>query len=256
MDVLAYNREAWNRQVEKGNRWTLPVSPEEIAAARAGRWSIVLTPTIPVPREWFPENMQGVKILCLASGGGQQGPILAATGADITILDNSPRQLERDRFVAEREDVHLTTVEGDMADLHMFADDSFDLIFHPVSNVFAPEVLPVWREAYRVLRRGGSLLAGFDNPVIYIFDLDKADQGEFEVVHKLPYSDLSSLSEAKLQELMEQGLPLEFSHTLDEQIGGQLKAGFHLTGFYEDIDPSSPLSQYSPMFIATCARKP
>jgi SAM-dependent methyltransferase len=256
MDVLAYNREAWNRQVEKGNRWTLPVSPEEIAAARAGEWSIVLTPTIPVPREWFPENFQGVKILCLASGGGQQGPILAATGAEVTILDNSPRQLERDRLVAERENLHLTTVEGDMADLHMFADESFDLIFHPVSNVFAPEVLPVWREAYRVLRRGGSLLAGFDNPVIYIFDLDKLDNGEFEVRHKLPYSDLNSLSETALQQLKEQGLPLEFSHTLDEQIGGQLKAGFHLTGFYEDIDPSSPLSQYTPIYIATSARKP
>lgn len=256
MDVLAYNREAWNRQVEQGNRWTLPVSPEEIAAARRGQWSIVLTPTIPVPREWFPTDMQGAKILCLASGGGQQGPVLAAAGADITILDNSPRQLERDRQVAKRENLDLRTVEGDMADLHMFADASFDLIFHPVSNVFAPEVLPVWREAYRVLRRGGSLLAGFHNPILYIFDIDKLDQGEFEVKHKLPYSDLTSLSDAALQHLTEQGLPLEFSHTLDDQIGGQLKAGFVLTGFYEDIDPISAISQYTPTFIATCARKP
>jgi SAM-dependent methyltransferase len=138
----------------------------------------------------------------------------------------------------------------------MFPDESFDLIFHPVSNVFAPDVLPVWREAYRVLRSGGSLLAGFHNPIMYIFDLDKAEQGEYVVVHKLPYSDLNSLSAAKLQELTELGLPLEFSHTLGEQVGGQLKAGFHLTGFYEDIDPSQPLSQYTPTFIATCARKP
>jgi hypothetical protein len=117
-------------------------------------------------------------------------------------------------------------------------------------------VLPVWQEAYRVLRHGGSLLAGFDNPMLYIFDLDKAEGGEFEVKHKLPYSDVTSLSEAELQQYKEKGLPLEFSHTLDEQIGGQLKAGFYLTGFYEDIDPDFPLSQYTPLYIATCARKP
>lgn len=256
MDILAYNKAAWNKQVEQGNRWTIPVSPEEIAAARVGEWSILLTPTIPVPREWFPANLHNVKILCLASGGGQQGPILAAAGAEVTILDNSPRQLERDRQVAEREGLDLTTVEGDMADLSMFADGSFDLIFHPVSNVFVPEVLPVWRESYRVLRQGGRLLAGFDNPIIYIFDIDKADQGVFEVKHKLPYSDLESLSEAKLQEYKDQGLPLEFSHTLDDQIGGQLMAGFYLTGFYEDKDPTFPLSIYTPTYIATCAFKP
>lgn len=256
MDILAYNKEAWNRQVEQGNRWTVPVSPEEIADARVGEWSILLTPTIPVPRGWFPADLHGVKILCLASGGGQQGPILAAAGAEVTILDNSPRQLERDMLVAERENLQLTTIEGDMANLRMFADESFDLIFHPVSNVFAPEVLPVWREAYRVLRPGGSLLAGFDNPIIYIFDIDKAEQGVFEVRHKLPYSDLESLSQSKLQELKEQGLPLEFSHTLEDQIGGQLMAGFFLTGFYEDIDPKFPLSNYTPVYIATCARKP
>jgi SAM-dependent methyltransferase len=235
MDVLAYNREAWNRQVEKGNRWTLPVSPEEIAAARAQESGQSYSPQrYPSPASGSQKIYRASKSCAWHLGEGQQGPILAATGAEVTILDNSPRQLERDRLVAERENLHLTTVEGDMADLHMFADESFDLIFHPVSNVFAPEVLPVWREAYRVLRRGGSLLAGFDNPVIYIFDLDKLDNGEFEVRHKLPYSDLNSLSETALQQLKEQGLPLEFSHTLDEQIGGQLKAGFHLTGFYED----------------------
>ena len=55
---------------------------------------------------------------------------------------------------------------------------------------------------------------------------------------------------------MEQGLPFEFSHTLEEQIGGQLQAGFVLLDFYEDIDPENPLSQFTPLYIATHARKP
>ena len=255
MDILSYNRQAWNRLVADGNRWTVPVSPEAIAAARQGEWSLVLTPTISVPRSWFPEDLHGINVLCLASAGGQQGPILAAAGARVTVLDNSPRQLERDSSVAERENLDLEAIQGDMADLSVFPNKRFDLIFHPVSNVFAPEVLPVWREAYRVLRQGGSLLAGFTNPALYIFDLNKMDAGELVVSHSLPYSDIACLSEPDLHELISKELPLEFSHTLEEQIGGQIAAGFALTGFYEDADPETPLSRYMPIFIATRAEK-
>jgi len=126
MDIRAYNREAWNARVEQGNTWTVPVSSETIAEARAGNWTILLTPTKPVPRGWFPTDLHGVDILCLACGGGQQGPILAAAGANATVLDNSPRQLEQDRLVALRENLHITTVEGDMADLTHFTVKSFE----------------------------------------------------------------------------------------------------------------------------------
>jgi len=157
MDVRDYNRRAWNRQVEKGNRWTVPVSPEVTAAARRGEWQIFLTPTKPVPRAWFPA-LPGRDVLCLASGGGQQGPILAAAGARVTVYDNSPRQLDQDRMVAERDGLEIEIVEGDMRDLSAFPAASFDLIVHPVSNTFVPDVRPVWREAHRVLRPGGDLV--------------------------------------------------------------------------------------------------
>lgn len=259
LDVIAYNRAAWDRQVESGNEWTVPVGPETIAAARGGRWSVFLTPTIPVPAEWFPP-LPGADVLCLASGGGQQGPIFAAAGARVTVLDNSPRQLAQDRFVAEREGLTIRTVEGQMADLSMFADESFDLIFHPVSNVFAPAVQPVWREAFRVLRPGGVLLAGFNNPAIYIFDLIKAEEtGMLEVKHALPYSDLTHRSDEELQRQLDEGWPLEFSHSLDDQIGGQIEAGFLIAGFFEDRyrpEQNDPLSRIMPVFIATRAIKP
>jgi SAM-dependent methyltransferase len=259
MDIRQYNREAWNREVEKGNPWTVPVGPEAIAAARRGEWSVVLTPTIPVPRAWFPE-LKGADVLCLASGGGQQGPVLAAAGGRVVVLDNSPRQLAQDRLVAERERLPITTVEGDMADLHMFPDASFDLIFHPVSNVFAPEVRPVWREAFRVLRPGGALLAGFTNPVRYLFDWGLAERsGDLVVRYRLPYSDIESLSGEALQRYLDDDEPLEYGHTLEDQIGGQLEAGFVLTGFFEDDyapEAGDPLSPYMPSFIATRAVKP
>ena len=255
MDIRAYNRDAWNREVDGGeNRWTQPVSPEVIAKARQGEIAILLTEQKPVPREWFPP-LKDLAVLCLASGGGQQGPVLAAAGANVTVFDNSPRQLAQDQFVAAREALQLRIVEGDMRDLSVFTDESFDLIFHPVSNVFCPEVLPVWRECYRVLRHGGTLLMGAMNPVHYIFDLYKMDEGILEVKHSIPYSDLTSLSKEELEEYMAKGLPLEFGHSLTDLIGGQCAAGFVIVDFYEDSMSESPLSKYHPNFIATRAMK-
>jgi SAM-dependent methyltransferase len=256
MDIRAYNRDAWNHQVESGNPWTVPVTPEEISAARQGNWQVLLTPTRFVPRNWFPASLEGIDLLCLACGGGQQGPIFAAAGAKVTVLDNSPMQLAQDSLVARRENLNISTIQGDMADLSVFSDESFDLIFHPVSNIFVPEVIPIWQESYRVLRKGGSLLAGFNNPAMYIFDFDRMDQGEFVVRYPLPYSDLTHLDPERLQHYLDEKNPLEFSHTLEEQIGGQLSAGFMLAAFFEDTDPEMPLSGYMPPFIATRAIKP
>jgi len=256
MDVREYNRRAWDRQVEGGNEWTVPVGPEVIAEARRGRWSVLLTEQKPTPREWFPAEMRGLEVLCLASGGGQQGPTLAAAGARVTVLDNSPAQLAQDRMVASREGLELSTFEGDMADLSRFADESFDLVFHPVSNIFVPDVRPVWREAFRVLRRGGTLLAGFNNPAFYIFGWQEDEQAALEVKYSLPYSDVESLDEGAREKLLASGQPVEFSHTLEDQLGGQLGAGFHLTGLYEDRHRGPRLAEFMPTYIATRAVKP
>lgn len=259
MDIRDHNRRAWNKKVKLGNPWTVPASADVIQAARRGQWSILLTPNKPVPRQWFP-SLDGTKVLCLASGGGQQGPILATAGAIVTVLDNSPAQLDQDRLVAQREGLHVETIEGDMADLSDLSDASFDLVVRPVSNVFVPDVHPVWREAYRVLGSKGVLMAGFNNPALYIFDVQlMSETGELEVKHPLPYSDTDYLSDERLRRADEHGSPLEFSHTLEDQIGGQVAAGFVITGFYEDHDlkgQETPLSRYMPTYIATRAVKP
>jgi SAM-dependent methyltransferase len=256
MDIHAYNAAAWDREVAGGdNPWTRPVGPEVIAAARRGEWSVVLTENKPVPRAWFPP-LDGADVLCLASGGGQQGPVLAAAGARVTVLDASAAQLAQDQLVAQREGLPLRLEQGEMADLSRFGDASFDLVFHPVSNCFARDVTVVWREVARVLRPGGVLLVGFLNPDLFIFDLDAADRGELHPVNALPYSDLTHLPPDRLQQRIAAGETLDFSHTLADQIGGQLAAGLVITGFYEDRHRAFAPARLLPTYFATRAIKP
>ncbi len=252
VDVAAYNRSAWDRAVARGNRWTVPVSAETIAAARAGRWEVVLTPVKPVPRDWFGE-LAGRDVLALASGGGQQAPVLAAAGAHVTVIDNSPAQLGQDRLVADRDGLELRLELGDMRDLGRFADRSFDLVFHPCSNGFIPDVRPVWRECFRVLRPGGCLLAGFANPALYLFDDAEEREGRLVARHTVPYSDLASLPSEELERLIAAGEPLAFGHTLEDQIGGQIEAGLTLMELYEDGWPEHALGRLMKPFIATRA---
>lgn len=251
-DVFAYNSASWDRRVESGDMWTLPVSPEVIGAARRGEWSIILTPTKPVPRRWFPP-LKGCRLLALGSGGGQQSPVLAAAGANVTTFDASAAQLAQDRRVAERDRLEIRLEQGNFADLSRFRAESFDLIVHPTSNCFAPEVRPVWRECFRVLVRGGRLMAGFVNPVAFAVNLFRSTSEDLRIVNKLPYSDLD---EPKLQKRVASGETLEWGHMLEDQIGGQIDAGFRIIGFYEDTQPGDPLTEFVPNHIATLAEKP
>jgi SAM-dependent methyltransferase len=194
-------------------------------------------------------------VLCLASGGGQQGPVLAAAGAAVTVFDNSPRQLGRDEEVAIREGLAIRTVLGDMRDLSVFADASFDLVFNPVSNVFCPDLAPVWRESLRILRPGGILMAGFMNPDVFIFDAAPLEErGELIVRHQLPFSTLDL---PDTERLISYGTgPIEYSHSLTDQIGGQLIAGFTLTHLIEAPHHVGATARYMSGYFATRALKP
>ena len=204
-----------------------------IQKARDGQWEISLTYKKPVPYDWFPE-LKGLRVLCLASGGGQQGPILAAAGSRVTVFDNSKKQLDQDRYVAGRDHLDIQTVKGDMRDLSAFSNGSFDLVVHPVSNGFIPNVLVVWKEAYRVLTSKGILMSAFGNPLLHIFDEEQCEKGILKVSHSIPYSDVESLPKKQLERKLKTKKPLEFGHTLEDQIKGQIDAGFIITGFYED----------------------
>ncbi|RTQ35202.1 class I SAM-dependent methyltransferase [Variovorax gossypii] len=257
VDFLSHNRAAWDRQAAEEREWSRPVSSELIAAARQGDWRVHLTPR-PLPAHWLGD-VRGLRILCLASAGGQQAPVLAAAGAQVTVFDLSDEQLRQDRRVAERDRLELETVQGDMRDLGAFADGHFDIVFHPISNLYVPDVRPVWRECHRVLKAGGALLASFYNPVVFIGDRDPAlaGQGLLRPTYKLPYSDMKDLPAEALERKRQGGEALVFGHSLTDLIGGQLDAGFVIDGFLEDDQPNPRflVDRFMPTFLATRALK-
>jgi SAM-dependent methyltransferase len=258
MDWLEHNRRAWDRESAAGSEWCTPVGPEVIREARAGRWSVALTANRAVPRGWFGE-LKGKEVLCLASGGGQQAPVLAAAGARVVSLDLSAEQLAKDRQVAEREGLSLRCLRGNMAELPEFPGESFDLIFHPIANLFVPDVRAVWRECARVLRPGGVLLAGFMNPGYFLFDHEEAHaSGTLTVKYALPYAEPGSLDGEARRRWEEEGHAAQFSHSLEDQIGGQLAAGLVVTGCYEDTwsAEATLLDRFTPVSLATRSVRP
>lgn len=242
------NSETVDHWVSEGWQWGIPISHQDFINTQNGDWNVFLTPCRAVPKEWFPD-LKGCKVLGLASGGGQQMPVFAANGAKCTVLDYSQKQIESELLVASREGYTIETIRADMTQPLPFDSDSFDLIFHPVSNCYIEEVLPVWMECHRVLKKGGILMAGLDNGINFLLD-----ETETKLTYSLPFNPLKN---PELQVLLDQSNDgVQFSHTLDEQIRGQIQSGFAIKDLFEDYNESGPLSDHHvPTYWATLAIK-
>ena len=248
MDYQDINAETIDRWIDGGWEWGKPISHEKYLNAARGVWDVMLTPTKPVPHEWFGD-LRGKKVLGLASGGGQQMPVFAALGAIPTVLDYSKKQIGSEIEVARREGYEIRAIRGDMTKPLPFDDGEFDLIFHPVSNCYVKDVKSIWRECYRVLKPGGYLLSGTDHFVNYIVDAD-----EKEIINSLPFDPTENEEQRKQLEADDAGM--QFSHTIEEQINGQLEAGFTLLELYEDTNGEGRLHELNiPTFLAMRSRK-
>ncbi len=249
MEYQKINSSVIDKWCEDGWEWGRPITHEIYEKALNGEWGVYLTPTKTVPHEWFG-SLNGKKLLGLASGGGQQIPIFTVLGADCTVLDYSSKQCESEREVARREGYAVKIIQADMTKPLPFEDESFDIIFHPVSNCYIEKVEPVFKECFRVLKKGGVLIGGYDIGINYIFD-----ENEERVTYSLPYNPLK---DKKLyEESIKNDWGIQFSHTFEEQVGGQLKAGFRLTDLYEDTNSEGNLFRHNiPSFIAVRAVKP
>ena len=172
-------------------------------------------------------------------------PIFNALGAKCSVIDYSSKQIESENKVAKREGYTIEAIEGDMSKKLPFNDETFDIVFHPVSNCYVEDVQHIFNEVYRVLKKGGIFLAGLNNEINYI-----VDQNEKEIVWKMPFNPLK---DEKAKEFMvKENAGMQFSHNMTEQIGGQLKAGFTLVDIYEDTNGFGRLHELNiKTYIAT-----
>ena len=113
---------------------------------------------------WLGDSIDGKRTLCLAAGGGRQGPIYAAAGAEVTVVDISPAMLELDRAVASERKMKLTTIEASMDFLPMLEDASFDIVIHPVSTCYVPDIAKVYAEVARLLVDDGIYISQHKQP--------------------------------------------------------------------------------------------
>ncbi len=248
MDYQDINAATIDKWVEEGWEWGKPISHETFLQAKEGKWDVALTPTKHVPHQWFGE-LKGKKVLGLASGGGQQMPIFTALGAECTVLDYSEKQLESEQLVSEREGYEIRIIRADMSKRLPFEDKEFDLIFHPVANCYIKDVKPLWKECFRILKKGGLLLSGVDHYINHI-----VDEEEKEIINGLPFDPLAN--EAHRKQLEDADAGMQFSHSLEELIGGQLEAGFTLLDLYEDTNGEGRLHELNiPTFLALRAKK-
>lgn len=239
-----HNRGAWDRMARGGHRFAQPAQEAEFKnpLKTLDRWG------------WLGESIYGQRVLCLASGGGRQGPLYAAAGAIVTVVDISEAQLEIDRKVAADRGLQLKTVEASMDDLSMFAPADFDIVIHPVSTCYVPDVAPVFREVAKVLCSGGLYISQHKTPTSLQAEVRRSERG-YELTE--PYYRTGPLPEVKGSRHREEGT-LEYLHRWDQLVGGICRAGMVIEDLVEPIHAKKEAEPNSfedrSMFIAPYVR--
>lgn len=175
------------------------ISHEDYLAAKSGELKVSLAGINTVPTEWFPE-LKGRRILCLASGGGQQGPVFAAHGANVTVTDLSDGQLMKEKYASEREGYEINIVKADLSKPFPFEDETFDMIFNPISNCYIEDISLMQKECSRVIKKGGILMLAYVKEELFMFYPDFAKEDKLISRFSLPFNSLRDLSKEQKEE--------------------------------------------------------
>ncbi len=215
-----HNRRAWDQRVKRQQRFTQPAADRDFVDPLA---------TVDGPG-WLGGDICGRRLLCLAAGGGRQSALYAAAGAQVTVVDISPAMLALDRQVADQRGLQIVTVEASMDDLGMFQDQSFDLVVHPVSTCYVPDVKAVYREVARVTRDGGLYISQHKQPVSLQSSVTATSQGQYLIA--LSYYRQGPLPQVRDSRLREEGT-IEYLHRWEQLLGEMCRAGFVIEDLLE-----------------------
>lgn len=202
--------------------WSACASEEQLLEARSGRLKLRFL-NRDIPDEWL-KDIKGKRVLCLAGAGGLQAPLLASAGAEVTVIDISDKMLDRDREMAKKENLTIEIIKGNMCDLFGFGDGYFDYILNPPSLMYVPEPYAVFKECYRVLKKGGVFITVAPCPINYVCDyVDDETGGYYKAVHKMPYFSKEH----------DDSDWIEYGHSMETYLGGLIKSGFIINGYEE-----------------------
>ena len=221
----AHNARAWEALAREGVPLATPASDDELRHPLA---------TVD-PAGWLGGDIRGWRVLCLAAGGGRHSALYAAAGANVTVVDISGEMLALDRAVAAERGFDVRLVQTSMDELSMLAAGEFDLVIHPVSTCYVPDVAPVFAAVARVTRPGGLYISQHKSPVSMQASRSRLG-GNF--VLEEPYYREGPLPAAEPSRLREQGT-LEFLHRWEQLLGGMCRAGFVIEDVLEPLHAES-----------------
>jgi SAM-dependent methyltransferase len=231
-DVLRHNRRAWNNMATRQHVLTRPARDDELA-----------NPLRTVNASgWLPDGIQGWNVLCLAAGGGRHGPLYAAAGATVTVVDLSPAMLELDRQVAEQHRLSLRTIESSMDELPMLANAEFDLVIHPVSTCYLPSLDGLFAEVARVTRPGGLYISQHKQPTNLQASLETYT-GHYVIEHA--YYDPSPVPTARSPSKLREPHTKEYAHSWNALLGGICRSGFVIEDVTEPMHARADASHGS-----------
>ncbi|MCA9134136.1 MAG: class I SAM-dependent methyltransferase [Planctomycetales bacterium] len=211
--TLAHNRQAWNQMASQRHVLTRPASSTELQ-----------NPLRTVDASgWLPDGIQGWNVLCLAAGGGRHGPLYAAAGGRVTVVDLSPAMLELDRRMAKEKRLSVRTIETSMDELGMLGEAEFDLVIHPVSTCYLPSLDRLFPEIARVTRPGGLYISQHKQPANLQASL-QTYTGQYIIEHA--YYDRGAVPAAREPNKLREPNTREFAHSWDAILGGICRSGF------------------------------
>lgn len=234
-DAYSYNYARWEALAKANALFTRPKLDLDPKLARE---------YLGLDRLGITMDLHNKNVLCLASGGGQQSVAFSLLGSNVSVFDISPSQLERDKAAADHYGTTIQTIQGDMRDLSCFADESFDIVWHPYSLTFVPDSRVVFHEVSRIIKAGGIYYLMCANP--FFAGMTHDDWNGEGYTLKIPYEDenLTSYpdqdwvydqSKSRIQE------PREYTQTFSRIMNGLIREGFLLSYFSEikSDDPDS-----------------
>ena len=225
MDPSPYhqqNRRAWDRLVSRKSRFAKAAEDDEF---------IDPLKTVDGRLGWLAGGIAGKKLLCLAAGGGRQSALYAAAGAEVTVVDISPKMLEIDREVAAERRLNIRTIEASMDNLSMIENGTFEIVIQPVSTCYVPHILPVFCEVARVIKSGGIYISQHKTPISLQADVE-GKRGSYELHEKYYQNNLEPLPAVSGSRLREEGTA-EFLHRWEEIVGGMCRCGFQIDDLIE-----------------------